>query len=226
MRTDYEGHDSAYRKLKADGKIGWSSTGDIDILSANVERLVQAGHVPKSGRLLELGCGAGDLSLRLHGRGYELHGIDISITAVEWAQEKATQGGIQAEFKVGNVLDLKGYPDSYFDAVLDGHCFHCIIGEDRKRFLASARRVLRSDGVLMIATMCNEPGVGWAKEHFDSASRNMIADNGVAVRHLGRAEDILQEVSDAGLAVRHWEVIPAPDKADQDELLISCMKKE
>jgi len=73
---------------------------------------------------------------------------------------------------------------------------------------------------MMIATMCNEPGEGWAKEHVDSTSRNMIADNGVAVRYLGRADDILQEVLSAGFSIRHWEVIPAKDSADQDELVV------
>ena len=41
-------------------------------------------HAPRSGRVLELGCGAGDLSLALAEHGYEVHGVDIAPTAIDF----------------------------------------------------------------------------------------------------------------------------------------------
>jgi len=107
---------------------------------------------------------------------------------------------------------------------VDGHCFHCIIGEDRRKFLESSRRVLRSGGALLVATMCGEPGDGWARDHYDGTSRCILRDDGAAVRYLGRPEDIVREVSDAGFTVLQHQVVPAVSSGDQDELLVLCIK--
>ena len=52
-----------------------------------------------------------------------------------------------AHFQTGNVLNLTWHASNSFDIVLDGHCFHCIIGPDRAQFLREAFRVLKPAGV-------------------------------------------------------------------------------
>ena len=214
MKTDYIAHDEEYKRRKAEGRPGWQ---DRDTL----EEAFQSEHVPEGGPALELGCGAGDLTLWLAGKGYVAYGVDIAPTAIEWAREKALERNVTADFRVGSVVDLCGYPDGFFDVVLDGHCFHCIIGHDRSLFLASARRVLKPEGVLLVATMCGEVRDAGLREKFDSESR-CIVSQGVAVRYIGLAEDILNEVTDAGFHVLNWEIKPRnpDDDADQDELMV------
>lgn len=107
MRTHYIGHDELYKKRKADGEPGWATAKGIQENIALLEEALQAEYVPKTGKLLELGCGAGNLTLWLAEKGYDVYGVDISPTAIAWAQEKARECNIEADFWVGNVLDLQ-----------------------------------------------------------------------------------------------------------------------
>jgi ubiquinone/menaquinone biosynthesis C-methylase UbiE len=70
--------------------------------------------------------------------------MDISPTAIQWAIEKAGQRGLVARFQEGDVRDLSRYASDTFEVVLDGHCFHCIIGDDRAHFMSEAFRVLKA----------------------------------------------------------------------------------
>ena len=222
MKTCYIAHDELYRERRAEGRPGWQEAETLMETIAVLEDVFQAEHVPKSGRLLELGCGAGDLTLWLAGKGYDACGVDIAPFAIDWAREKGRERNIKSDFTVGNVLDLCHYQNDSFDIVLDGHCFHCIIGDDRELFLASARRVLKPRGVLLVATMCGEITDARIREYFDRESRCVVVE-GVAQRYIGLAEDILDEVGDAGFDVLSWEVRPRKDDDDQDELLVSAV---
>jgi ubiquinone/menaquinone biosynthesis C-methylase UbiE len=117
---------------------------------ARLDRLLARCPFPAGARVLELGCGAGDLSLRLAERGLDATGVDVSPAAVEWARQKAASRGLAAAFRVRDVPDLRDFADSGFDGVLDGYCLHCVIGPDRAKVLAAARRVLRPGGLLHV----------------------------------------------------------------------------
>ena len=219
MKTNYIAHDEIYKQRKAEGRPGWAVEEVVAENVAALEEVLEHEYIPKSGRLLELGCGAGDLTLWLAGRGYDAYGLDIAPFAIEWAKEKARERDIAADFRVGDVLDLRDYPDDFFDLVLDGHCFHCIIGEDRKLFLASARRVLKPGAPLLVATMCGEVTGAHVREHFDPQSR-CVVNEGIAVRYIGLAGDILDEIRSAGFHVLNWKIKARKDDDEQDDLLV------
>jgi len=156
MKTWYIGHDKAYQKRKAEGYEGWdTSKQGYDIAKAELDRIIGYGRAPKVGKLLELGCGAGNITTWLAEKGYEAYGVDIAPTAVTWAREKAQEQDTDVQFILGSVLDLSTFTDDYFDFVLDGHCLHCIIGDDRRLLFSSARRVLRPGGYFLVNTMCS-----------------------------------------------------------------------
>lgn len=223
MKTCYEIHDEHYKKNKERGWTGWRQKQEsVDTNISILERVFGYPYVPQKGNLLELGCGAGNITLWAGKKGYDVYGVDISPTAIEWAGEKAGECNIKADFRVGNVVDLKDYSDEFFDIVLDGHCFHCIIGEDRKAFLANALRVLKRGGFFHIITLCNDPG---EVPDYDPESRCRI-HNDIAFRYIGPADDILQEVRDAGFTIMDWELLHFDDaKAFQEALLVECVKK-
>jgi len=200
MKTDYPGHDDAYRRLRTEGAAGWGRTeADYDEQRRRLRRILESGYAPRQGRLLELGCGAGNVAIWLARQGYEVVGVDIAPTAIEWARSKALAEGVRAEFLVGDVLDLSSVADAWFDFVLDGHCFHCIIEDDRSRFLAEALRVLRPGGFLLVDTMCG-PVAGGRLPGYDEASRCTIRD-GIATRYFGSSDDIKGEVESAGFRI-------------------------
>jgi ubiquinone/menaquinone biosynthesis C-methylase UbiE len=224
MKTDYIIHDEVYQKHKAEGKSDWSTPEQIQEDIKILEKVLQAEYIPKSGKLLVLGCGAGEIALWLAEKGYEIYGVDIAPTAITWAQKKAKEHNIKADFRVGDVLDLQDYPDDFFDVILDGHCFHCIIGEDRKRFLASARRVLKPGGCLFVDTMCGEITNEEVKKHFDPQSRCYIIKDEIVFRYVGFLEDILDEIRKANFHILHWEIKVHKDQNEQDDLLVAATK--
>ena len=62
MKTDYVGHDAKYQRHRAQGQPGWDATeAGYSVFRIHVERIMARGNAPDSGRLLELGCGAGNM---------------------------------------------------------------------------------------------------------------------------------------------------------------------
>ena len=182
------------------GQVGWDKTEDAYAERfEQLARVLTGGLAPERGSLLELGCGAGNVTLWLATMGYEVTGIDISPTAITWAKEKAGEGGIAARFVEGNVLNLSAFDDHSFDLVVDGHCLHCIIGADRARLLAEVHRVLKPGGYCLIDTMCGEVSPGHF-QGYDVLSRCTVF-KGVATRYFGLPEDILRELTDAGFHI-------------------------
>jgi len=226
MRTDYPGHDRAYqRKRKNPDYAGWMTHDALaEDWRLSWQPFIQTQSFPNQGRLLELGCGAGNLSLYFAQQGYEVVGVDIAPTAIAWARDNATHSGISATFIEGNVLKLAEIADASFDIVLDGRCFHCIIGSDRAQFLHTAHRVLKPSGTLAINTMCNEvPATDYWRDHFDPQSRCTLHDD-LATRYVGDSNDILQEIIHAGFRLLHVEVLPVNDEDDVPALQIIAQK--
>jgi len=213
MKVDYSGRpafEERYKSRKAANEPGWTDDEGYAKLLAELEKASEAGYVPASGRVLELGCGAGNATLWFSERGFEAHGVDISPTAIDWAKERAAQQGLRAEFRVGDVVTLDGYPDDCFDYVLDGGCLHCIIGKDRPICLKSVCRVLKAGGLCRVATTC---GSGTVKKPLDLEDGSRfdpqtccLLRNGVPYYFIALPQDILEEIASAGLEVLRWEV--------------------
>ena len=226
MKTNYVGHDRVYQKRRAQGKSGWdASDAPYEESKQRLSQLLAEGHAPKTGRFLELGCGAGNMTVWFAAKGYETYGIDISPAAIEWARDRARNLGVVADFRVGSVVDLQSYPDRFFDFVLDGHCLHCIIGADRAKTLAATRRVMRPGGVLSIHTMCAPVKPDRFANRYDPASKCGIIQ-GIAVRYYGAPDEIVAEITEAGLEVLRCDVKPAGPDDPCGDLTVQARKPE
>ena len=220
----YLAHDAEYQRKRAEGSAGWydenTSRQYIELL-ADVFR---APYFPRSGRLLEVGCGAGDWSIWAAERGYQVNGLDISSTAVAWAKDKCEERNLAVHFDVGNAIEhLSRYEPDSFDVVLDGHCLHCIIGEDRSWFLRAVRRVLRPQGIFHVNTMCGTPSCDQHLRDFDHASR-CLAYHGIPSRYLGLPECIVQESTIAGFLVVDKSLRRRRSDRELDLLLLDLTK--
>jgi SAM-dependent methyltransferase len=203
-------HETIYRQLRNAGAEGW---GGVDFSTrmagwdTAIRELQGGGIFPAApARLLELGSGAGDVSLRFAKIGYRVEGIEISSTAVEWAEEKNKRQGLKAKFYQGNACDLDRFGNGRFDIAIDGNCFHCVIGEDRENFLSEVYRVLSPGGVFFVSTMTGDPKALQPGIEFD-AQRRLQLKKGCPYRYLGHHGDILRELMAFGFQVLSSKVV-------------------
>lgn len=196
--------EATYLELRSSGHTGWGGEKFNDRINGwkkEISFLTNHAAFPKApAKILELGSGAGDVSLLFSELGYEVSGIEISKTGVAWANEKAKLLGSSAKFNEGSASNLQQFNDSTFSAVIDGNCLHCIFGDDRKKFLNESRRVLNSKGVLYISTMFGDPKTPEALAEFDVQKRIQY-QNGEPSRHMGNKDEVLNEISFAGFKI-------------------------
>lgn len=225
LPVDYFGHDSAYKQLQARGAVGWSTAEEYEAMWQLIAPILPADARVGQQSVLELGCGAGNFSLRLAKEGYRVTGVDISPTAIDWAIRLASQKRLEAGFRVDNVVSLETCGDSTFDIVIDGHCLHCIVGNDRASCLRSVWRVLRPGGQFVVLTMCGEVRNERLRPLLDSASR-LVVVNERPTRYIGMADDIVAEVKSADFLVEDLRVSLRTTDSDQDDLIMFCRRSE
>ena len=190
---------------------GWTTPEQFESNIRVIEDVLKNGTAPRTGKMLEIGCGAGNISIWFAEQGYEVSGMDIAPTAVDWAREQASEKGITADFRVGNVVHLEEFEDESFDMVIDGHCLHCIIGQDRAVLLRNVHRVLKPGGYCLIITMCtpvDESGL----QNYDPQSRCTFHE-GFATRYWGYPEEIMGEMRAAGFEIV-WSLVRKDEPSD------------
>lgn len=204
-----------YKKLQQENKEGWNTDKISQSMFNIVKNVLQRDSI-YSGTLLDLGCGDGKLTIQFAKKGLKVYGIDISSTAISWAADRSKSQSIDANFQVGNVLNLP-FSSEKFDVIIDSFCFHCIIGEDRKKFLAEAFRVLKSNGILIIMSKCGNPKD--PNYPFDPSTRCKI-ENGVPTRYWGLPENIVSEIKASGFSILDYQVF----NYEQNLLVVNARK--
>ncbi len=150
------------------------------------------------------------MALRLAQQGFAVTGWDIVPEAIDWARRKGRDRRIGANFEVVDMVsEIRG--GGGFEVVLDDHCFHCIIGDDRKIFLRNVRSSLKQKGIFVLRTHCDDPPATMPEavlKMWDPMSRCQVF-GGVAGRYMGRRSDILREIEEAGFRLVEANVFEA-----------------
>ena len=118
-------------------------------LTESVIRFVGTVHVrslskslPESARILDVGCGRGVLLSSLADYGHEVHGMDVSETAVTGADPRA-------QIKVAGCLMECEYPDKHFDQIILWHVLEHLTNP--REVLAEINRILKPGGQVIVA---------------------------------------------------------------------------
>jgi SAM-dependent methyltransferase len=111
------------------------------------ERLFALGHVRSGDRALDLGTGVGTVARGLALRGCNVIGLDPSQALIEEGQRLDQAAGVAVRYVIGTAEET-GLPSAAFDVVTAGQCWHWF---DRMKAPSEVRRILRPEGVLIIA---------------------------------------------------------------------------
>jgi len=109
------------------------------------------------GRVLDVGCGTGNL-LRATGKRHpdvELVGVDPDLKMLARAESKTRRAGVKVRLDRGFAQEL-AFPDGSFDVVFSSLMLHHLDQAAKDEMLAEVRRVLRPDGVLVLADIRQE----------------------------------------------------------------------
>ena len=111
--------------------------------------LVQQAALQPGQRVLDLGCGTGNLALLIARRhpGVAVVGIDPDPAALTRARRKADRAGVVLPLDQG-FGDALPYPDGAFERVLSAFVLHHLRESEKEPTLREVRRVLKDDGVL------------------------------------------------------------------------------
>jgi len=97
-------------------------------------------------RVLELGCGRGDLSVFLAKQGAEVTGVDVGENLIGAAKLLAEVNDVRCEFQAANITDIPFEANTY-DVVLGIAILHHLSPPDLRKALQETHRVLKDDGV-------------------------------------------------------------------------------
>jgi SAM-dependent methyltransferase len=132
------------RKWKDSGGFGWQ-VGDV---ASELAHAVDVGWLKPGTTVLDVGCGAGENAAWLAEHGFEVHGIDVSPSAIEEAAtaHAATDG---LTFSVVDVTE-PGALDRRFEAIVDRGCLHGLPPELRAAYAANVKRWAKSEATLLL----------------------------------------------------------------------------
>ena len=106
--------------LKTRLKTTWES-GDYGIFAKYLEKgaleFFDRLQIPAGTKLLDIACGAGQLTIPAAKKGIKVTGVDLAENLVEQAREKAKKEGLQIEVEQGDAENLP-YSDESFEVVM------------------------------------------------------------------------------------------------------------
>jgi len=159
---------SQFKFLDEQGGAHWWYRAKNDLVEMCLDKFL-AGAVGK--KILDVGCGAGNLSRNLADKGYEMSSVDFSEDAIKYCKGRGL-----ADARVGDAANLP-FHNNIFDGAVASEILEHI--EDDSRALKEIYRVLKPGGVLVITVpalplLFGHQDIYWG--HFRRYTKNSLCN--------------------------------------------------
>ena len=158
--------DAAYQSRTAPWVIGEPQAAIVDL-----ERDGWIG-----GKVLDVGCGAGEHTILLTRLGYDVLGVDFAPHAIEQARANAAAQGVDARFEVADAMNLGDEPR--YDTIVDSALFHIFDDTDRAKYVDSLHAACRA-GALVHVLALSDAGRGFGPQVSETVIREAFDDGWV-----------------------------------------------
>lgn len=128
-------------------KASTETVWDTGHASTELKRLVESGQI-KPCRTVEIGCGTGSDAIYLASRGFDVTAIDIAPTALNIAERKAEQAGVQVNWLLADVLNPPQL--EAFDFAYDRGCYHEVRQHAPQAYVAAVRTLTHDRSKILI----------------------------------------------------------------------------
>ncbi|SHK25318.1 class I SAM-dependent methyltransferase [Paramaledivibacter caminithermalis] len=164
---------------------------------------------PEKGmKILDIGCGTGNFSIKLAQKGCKVVGIDISQEMLKKARQKAKKKDLDIEFYEMDVYDLD-FQDETFDAIFSMAAFEFI--KEPLKALDEIFRVAKDNAQVLIGTINKDSKWGdlYLSEEFQKNTVFRYAD-------FKTLDDLKQLKSDK--VVNSGECLFVPPNANEEDI--------
>ena len=185
-----------FEQLKTRLKATWMA-GNYDVFSRfmekDAEQFFRRLGVSPGTRLLDVGCGAGQLALIAARAGAHVVGCDIATNWLERARTRAAVEGLEITFEEADAESLP-YDDAQFDVVTS--LIGAMFAPRPDRVAAELTRVCRPGGTI---AMANWTPAGFIGQMFKTISKH-IAPSGMPSPVLWGDENVVRDRLHEGIA--------------------------
>lgn len=115
-----------------------------------IEEDLRSGWFRPGSRILDIGCGRGEIAFALAQAGMNVLGIDVAKPAILQARKRYMAEGLKLKFRVGDITSAALPAFGKFDYLIDRGCLHSIPENMHEQYVQNIEALARKRSALLI----------------------------------------------------------------------------